>query len=59
MKKWVNAAMLTVTAMSFSALATPQQELSERLQLNDGFSATFTQEVTSRRGCGDGRRRQC
>ncbi|GAL20262.1 outer membrane lipoprotein carrier protein LolA [Vibrio maritimus] len=47
MKKWVNAAMLTVTAMSFSALATPQQELSERLQLNDGFSATFTQEVTS------------
>ncbi len=47
MKKWFNAAMLTVSAMSFSALATPQQELSERLQLNDGFSATFTQEVTS------------
>lgn len=54
MKKWFNAAMLSVSAMGFSALAfsnmafaTPQQELSDRLQLNDGFSATFTQEVTS------------
>ncbi|GAL34805.1 hypothetical protein JCM19240_4355 [Vibrio maritimus] len=57
MKKWFNAAMLTVSAVGFSALAfsnmafaTPQKELSERLQLNDGFSATFTQEVTSLMG---------
>ncbi|WP_353498320.1 outer membrane lipoprotein chaperone LolA [Vibrio sp. CB1-14] len=49
MKKWFNAAMLSASAIGFSALAfaTPQKELSERLQLNDGFSATFTQEVTS------------
>lgn len=42
MKKWLMLAFL-----SCSALATPQKELSDRLQLNDGFSATFTQEVTS------------
>ncbi len=57
MKKWFNAAMLSVSAMAFTniafvntAYATPQQELSDRLQLNDGFSATFTQEVTSQMG---------
>lgn len=52
MKKWFNAAILSASAMAFAnmALASPQQELSDRLQLNDGFSATFTQEVTSLMG---------
>ncbi|MFB9216815.1 outer membrane lipoprotein chaperone LolA [Vibrio sinaloensis] len=33
--------------MSFSVLATPKDELSHRLQLTEGFSADFAQQVTS------------
>ena len=33
--------------MSFSVLATPKDELSQRLQLTEGFSADFSQQVTS------------
>ncbi|AYV22414.1 MULTISPECIES: outer membrane lipoprotein chaperone LolA [Vibrio] len=52
MKKWLTLAALSFSTLGFSALATatPQQELSDRLQLNDGFSATFTQKVTSPEG---------
>ncbi|KII79709.1 outer membrane lipoprotein chaperone LolA [Vibrio renipiscarius] len=35
---------------SFSVWATPQQELSERLQKTDGFSADFAQQVISPEG---------
>ncbi|MFA0085902.1 outer membrane lipoprotein carrier protein LolA [Vibrio sp. 10N.286.49.C2] len=47
MKTWFSLVFITLSTLSFSALATPQQELSERLQLNDGFSASFKQTVTS------------
>ncbi|MCK6261980.1 outer membrane lipoprotein chaperone LolA [Vibrio sp. ZSDE26] len=48
MKKWcflllVKCSML----MSFSALATPKEELSARLALNDGFTASFSQQIIS------------
>ncbi|MEZ9232597.1 outer membrane lipoprotein chaperone LolA [Vibrio amylolyticus] len=48
MKNWclllvVQCSLLT----SFSALATPKEELSERLALNDGFSAEFSQKIVS------------
>lgn len=36
--------------MSFSVLATPKDELSQRLQLTEGFSADFSQQVTSPEG---------
>ncbi|EGR0062981.1 TPA: outer membrane lipoprotein chaperone LolA [Vibrio vulnificus] len=42
MKKW-----LVVFFLSASALANPQQELNQRLGMNDGFSANFNQTVTS------------
>ncbi|EJL6391758.1 outer membrane lipoprotein chaperone LolA [Vibrio vulnificus] len=42
MKKW-----LVVFFLSASALANPQQELNQRLGMNDGFSANFNQMVTS------------
>lgn len=35
---------------SFSVFATPKEELSHRLSLNDGFSAQFDQEVVSPEG---------
>lgn len=47
MNKWLSLVLVTVSAFSFTAFASPQQELSERLQLNDGFSANFKQTVTS------------
>lgn len=37
--------LLVLLAASFSVFATSQQELSERLSLNDGFSADFAQQV--------------
>ncbi|HFQ5112795.1 TPA: outer membrane lipoprotein chaperone LolA [Vibrio vulnificus] len=45
MKKW-----LVVFFLSASALANPQQELNQRLGMNDGFSANFNQTVTSPEG---------
>ncbi|HAS8545811.1 TPA: outer membrane lipoprotein chaperone LolA [Vibrio vulnificus] len=45
MKKW-----LVVFFLSASALANPQQELNQRLGMNDGFSASFNQTVTSPEG---------
>lgn len=45
MKKW-----LALCFMSFAALATPKQELSERLSLNKGFSAEFNQVVNDADG---------
>jgi outer membrane lipoprotein carrier protein len=45
MKKW-----LALLMVSFSALATPKQELSDRLSINQGFSAQFEQTVTSADG---------
>ncbi|ROV61018.1 outer membrane lipoprotein chaperone LolA [Vibrio ponticus] len=41
---------LVLLLASFSVWASPQQELSERLQLTDGFSADFAQRVTSPEG---------
>ncbi len=40
----------SITAASFSVFAGPKEELSERLSLNDGFSATFDQQVISPEG---------
>jgi len=42
MKKW-----LALLFCSFSVLATPKENLSERLALTDGFSAKFEQQVIS------------
>ncbi len=42
MKKW-----LALMMCSFSVLATPKENLSERLSLTDGFSAKFQQQVIS------------
>ncbi len=42
MKKW-----LALMMCSFSVLATPKENLSERLALTDGFSAKFEQQVIS------------
>jgi len=42
MKKW-----LALMMCSFSVLATPKENLSERLALTDGFSAKFQQQVIS------------
>ncbi|GAK87676.1 outer membrane lipoprotein carrier protein LolA [Vibrio ponticus] len=39
---------LLLLLASFPVWATPQQELSERLQLTEGFSADFAQQVISR-----------
>lgn len=36
--------------MSFSVLAAPKEELNQRLQQTEGFSADFTQQVTSPEG---------
>lgn len=33
--------------MSFTALAAPKDELNQRLQMNDGFSADFSQQLVS------------
>ncbi|OLQ90525.1 outer membrane lipoprotein carrier protein LolA [Vibrio panuliri] len=41
---------LLLLLASFSVWASPQQELSERLQLTDGFSADFAQQVKSPEG---------
>lgn len=41
---------LLLLLASFSVWATPQQELSDRLQLTEGFSADFSQRVTSPEG---------
>ncbi len=41
---------LLVFICSFTAFATPKEELSHRLSLNDGFSAQFDQEVISPEG---------
>ncbi len=45
MKKW-----LALLVVSFSALATPKQELADRLAINRGFSARFDQTVKSADG---------
>lgn len=42
MKKW-----LVLFFLSSSAFANPQQELNQRLSINDGFSAQFQQKVIS------------
>ncbi|MHC6526886.1 outer membrane lipoprotein chaperone LolA [Vibrio proteolyticus] len=42
--------LLALLLVSCSALATPKDELSARLAKNDGFSADFTQQVTSPEG---------
>ncbi|MCG9749330.1 outer membrane lipoprotein chaperone LolA [Vibrio brasiliensis] len=36
--------------MSFSVMAAPKDELSQRLQMNDGFSADFSQQLISPEG---------
>ena len=36
--------------MSFSVMAAPKDELSQRLQMNDGFSADFSQQLVSPEG---------
>ncbi len=41
---------LLLLLASFSVWATPQQELSDRLQLTEGFSADFSQRVISPEG---------
>ena len=41
---------LVLLMASFSVWASPQQELSDRLQLTEGFSADFSQQVTSPEG---------
>ncbi|MGL6026285.1 MAG: outer membrane lipoprotein chaperone LolA [Vibrio sp.] len=45
MNKW-----LALLFCSFSALAAPKENLSERLAISDGFSATFNQQVLSPEG---------
>jgi len=42
--------ILLLLLASFSVWATPQQELSDRLQLTEGFSADFSQRVISPEG---------
>ncbi|MDG3087659.1 outer membrane lipoprotein chaperone LolA [Vibrio hannami] len=39
--------LFVLLAVSFTAFATPQEELSERLTKTDGFSANFSQKVIS------------
>ncbi|MGF1720401.1 outer membrane lipoprotein chaperone LolA [Vibrio kyushuensis] len=39
--------ILILLFMSFSVLASPKEELSARLALNDGFSADFSQQIVS------------
>ncbi|WP_417883406.1 outer membrane lipoprotein chaperone LolA [Vibrio rumoiensis] len=46
MKNW----LLVLLLASTSVLATPKDELNARLSKNDGFSADFTQKVTSPEG---------
>ncbi|WP_086983013.1 outer membrane lipoprotein chaperone LolA [Vibrio aphrogenes] len=46
MKKW----LLVLLFASASVLAAPKDELNTRLSKNDGFSAKFTQKVTSPEG---------
>ena len=36
--------------MSFTAIAAPKDDLSQRLQINEGFSADFTQQLVSPEG---------
>ena len=36
--------------LSFSVIAAPKDELSQRLQLTDGFSADFSQQLISPEG---------
>ncbi|EJN6828574.1 outer membrane lipoprotein chaperone LolA [Vibrio cidicii] len=45
MKKW-----FTLMFLSASVMASPQEELSNRLAINDGFSAQFSQTVLSPEG---------
>ncbi|EJL6397682.1 outer membrane lipoprotein chaperone LolA [Vibrio navarrensis] len=45
MKKW-----FTLMFLSASVMASPQEELSNRLAINDGFSAQFSQTILSPEG---------
>ncbi|OEF10392.1 outer membrane lipoprotein chaperone LolA [Vibrio genomosp. F10] len=51
MKKWILLLLAHCSiVVSFSSFATPQDELSTRLSLNDGFTATFSQQIVSPEG---------
>jgi outer membrane lipoprotein carrier protein len=48
MKNWFLLLLVKCSVLaSFSVLATPKEELSARLALNDGFSAEFSQQIIS------------
>jgi outer membrane lipoprotein carrier protein len=47
MKIYMKKLLLTLSIISFTAFASPKEELSARLEKNSGFTADFTQQVIS------------